>query len=80
MRRDRAIVDDATTLRALRLHQPERLLSTQKGASEIDIDHRPPLLEGKLLHRHRARRRPRIVEEEIEATEVRGYFGESRRH
>ena len=69
VRRDRAVVDDATALRRLRLHDLDRLLRAQERAGQDGIDHRLPLLVAQLLHRYSRSTEACIVEQEVEAAE-----------
>ena len=67
MRRDRAVVDDATTLRLLALHHAEGMLGAEKRARQVGRDDIRPLLEGQILERDAASAGASIVEQEIDA-------------
>ncbi len=62
---ERAVVDDASPARVLRLHQPDRLLGAQEGAGEVDRDHRTPLRVGHVLQRDAGSADAGVVEEHI---------------
>ena len=63
---------------ALPPHDPERLLGAEKGASEVRLDHRLPVLGVELFKRRRSGR-TRVVKQEIQATETRLDLREQRR-
>ena len=78
VRRDRAVVDDASAARALRLHDAERFLRAQEGPGEVGIDDELPALDRQILERHRRGADSRVVEQEVEPPERLFRFGEQR--
>ena len=70
---DRAVVDDASAARPLRLHQPEGLLRAEECARQVHVDNRLPLLDGDVFQRNRGSAHARVVEEHVEAPELRAH-------
>ena len=70
VRRDGAIVDDAPAPRRLRLHHAKRFLRAKKRAGEVHVHHRPPLVDGELLKRHRRGTPAGVVEQHVQAAEA----------
>src|SRR5712692_2241360 len=64
-----AIVDYPSTARLLALHELDRLLRTEKSASKICVDDRPPLFVGHVFKRYRRSSYARIIEKEIQPPE-----------
>ena len=50
MRRERSVVDDPATLRALSFHQPKRLLGAEKRSTQVSLDNALPLVVGHLVN------------------------------
>ena len=69
MGRDRAVVDDASALRPLPLHQRIGALRAEERAVEVDVDDRLPLLVGQLFEGDRRRADAGVVEQQVEPTE-----------
>ena len=80
MGRDGAVVDDAATLRALRLHHPESGLRAQKRAREIDVDDVLPLLECQLVKAACRQAYAGVVEQDVHAAELLARALEQGRH
>ena len=80
VRRDRAVVDDAAALGRLRLHDLDRFLGAPEHRVQVDVDHRLPLLDGELLHRHRGKAHAGVVEEHIEPAPGVLHLGEDGAH
>ena len=51
MRRDGAVVDDASAHGPLILHDAEGRLRAEEGAGEVDVHRHLPLIEGQILER-----------------------------
>jgi hypothetical protein len=66
MGRDRPVVDDAASTRALVLHDPERVLRAQEHACQVRVDDGAPRLERQILDRDGRRTPAGIVEEQIQ--------------
>ncbi len=71
MRRNRAVVDNATTLWVLGLHDSESSLCAQKGACQINPNNSLPLIQSELLQRNGWCSRTGIVEQQVQPTERR---------
>ena len=69
MRRQRAIVDDAASLRILSLHQPKRPARAQERTRQIDGDDLIPLVHGELIEWSGRRRQAGIVEQKVQPPE-----------
>ena len=69
VRRDRTVVDDPASARALALHHPERFLRAQECAREVDVDHGLPLLDRQLVEIDRRCADAGVVEEQVESAE-----------
>ena len=54
----------------LLLHQRERLLRAEKRARQVDVDDRPPLLDGQVFERHAGRVDAGVVEQHVEPAEA----------
>jgi len=67
--RNRAIVDDAPTLRGLRLHDAEGLAQAQKHARQIDVHHTLPLGQGQLVNGRRSPR-ARVVKKQVQVAKA----------
>src|SRR6185437_397580 len=66
---DRAIVDYASAARVLVLHDSEGFLRTEKSACQVNLDHRPPLVPGKIFQRDAWCADTCVVEQQVEPTE-----------
>ena len=69
MRRDRAVVDDASAARVLVLHHPERLLHAEEHAGQVDVHDVPPLLDGQVLEWYARGADAGVVEQQVQAAE-----------
>src|SRR5713226_1865389 len=67
-----AIVDDPSTARHLALHELDRLLGAEKRAGEVGADDRAPLFIREVFKRHWWSAQARIVEEELQPSELLG--------
>jgi len=70
--RDGAVVDDAPALGRLITHHAVRVACDMEGRVQVDVDHAPPVGILHLVERRRRHIGARVVEEEIETTEVGG--------
>ena len=80
MGRDRAIVDDAASLRLLGFHQFEGRLCTQKRTRQVDVDDVLPLLKPDVLKVGSNAADPRVVEQHIEPAKHGLDLRKQRRH
>ena len=71
MRRDRAVVDDPAAARRLVAHHAERGVGAQEHRVEIDRDHAPPHLVGEVAEIRGGRAAAGIVEQHVDAAEIR---------
>ncbi|MNZ79328.1 hypothetical protein D3C78_979290 [compost metagenome] len=67
---NRAIIDDAATLRRLRLHLAKRRLGAEKSPCEVSPDHGIPGFERHIFDMHRRCGHAGIIDQKIEATET----------
>src|SRR5947207_1917923 len=71
VRRDGAVIDDPPAAWLLGLHELEGFLRAEERAGQVDVDDRFPLLVAQILERHGRGSGPRVVEQQIEPTELR---------